>query len=605
MTPRLRRSPVWIAGLVMAAALVGVGWVDYQATRRELVGLLRDQARSLRETLAASARANRAAAREAERELGQRLLDNARLLGELDRRSALDQGTLEEITRRNQLFRATVFDASGRREFGGSGVGAGAGAPRGPGGGAGPGRGPGPRAGGGAGATTPGGGFGAGPGREVLERVLSGEPEAVGDLHPARGGVSDAARLVAGVRRDRGGAIVLVADASSVDKLQRPYSLDALLADIAERNDELAYVVLEADGLRLAHGIEAAEVPEPAAPPVQSGERSVTEREIAIGGEPVLELAGPFALDGVEHATLRLGMRLDGVRRAERQTAIRLAASLTTVLVLTLVALGFVSLRRQYGRLSERHAAAEEALRRRDRLAAMGELASTVAHEVRNPLNAIAMTARRLRREFLATGTPAQSPAVEIGAEPDPELVELIDVLERETQRINGIVQQFLEFARPPALMRRLVDLGHTTTSAVEALRPLAATRGVTLILEPAGAADAFVDPDQLRHVIDNLVRNAIEATPSDGRVHVAVRSGSREQTIEVRDTGPGIPPEHLSRIFDLYFTTKPHGTGIGLAVAHQIVTAHGGTIEVESDPGVGTRMTIRLPGDKGAPDRV
>jgi len=104
---------------------------------------------------------------------------------------------------------------------------------------------------------------------------------------------------------------------------------------------------------------------------------------VIVQGQPVLELLGPFALESGGDATLRLGMRLDGVRRAERRTLGRLAVSLSTVLVLMLVTLGFVALRRQYGELSVRHAAAEQALRRRDRLTAMGELASTVAHEVR------------------------------------------------------------------------------------------------------------------------------------------------------------------------------------------------------------------------------
>ncbi len=600
--PRSLRSPLWIASVALLTALLVIGWIDYHATRREFVGLLRDQALSLRETLAASARANRAAARQAERELGQRLLDNARLLGEFDRRSALDQTTLETILRRNQLFRATVFDAAGRREIGGGPGGPGGAGPRGFGGG-GPGGGPGHGSGAGpgqgfAGGATPGGGVGAGAGREVLERLMAGDPEAVGDLHAARSGESGAARLVAGVRRARGGAIVLVADASAVDELERPYSLDALLQDIVQRNDELAYVVLQAGDLRVVHGLAAAAVPD--APAEPGLDASIQERELIAEGRAVLELAGPLALEGIAGATLRLGMRLDGVRRAERQTLVRLAVSLSTVLVLMLVTLGLVALRRQYGELSVRHAAAEQALRRRDRLTAMGELASTVAHEVRNPLNAIAMTSKRLRREFLVPTAPAGGG----GTTPDPELRELLDVLEGETQRINGIVQQFLQFARPPALVRRLVPLEPMVRAAADALRPLAAARGVALDLDAAGSHDAMVDPDQLRQAIDNLVGNAIDATPEGGRVTLTVRSGSREHVVEVRDSGHGIPAEHLAKIFDLYFTTKAQGTGVGLAVAHQIVTAHGGTIEVESEAGAGTRMTVRLPRDAGGHDR-
>jgi len=224
-----------------------------------------------------------------------------------------------------------------------------------------------------------------------------------------------------------------------------------------------------------------------------------------------------------------------------------------------------------------------------ERLAIVGELASIVAHEVRNPLNAIAMSAQRLRREFLATG-PTASDADRA------EIEQLLGVVEQESGRINRIVQQFLDFARPPRLAPRPTDLGTLVSQVVEASRAMAATRGVSVEADTAHAREARVDPDQLRQALHNLVTNAVDATPDAGTVRVASRSGSREHTIEVRDTGTGIDPQVLPRIFDLYFTTKPRGTGIGLAVTQQIVTAHGGTIEVDSQPGAGTLMRITVP---------
>ena len=218
----------------------------------------------------------------------------------------------------------------------------------------------------------------------------------------------------------------------------------------------------------------------------------------------------------------------------------------------------------------------------------MGELASTVAHEVRNPLNAVGMTAQRLKREFLGA-TPATD------AE-RAELEELLSVMTSETQRIDRIVQQFLEYARPPRLAPETVDLGALVRDVAERARSLAEARGVRLEVEASGAGTAVVDPAQLRQALDNLVRNAVEATPEGGRVSLAARRESGGHAVEVRDTGRGIEPDHLPRIFDLYFTTKADGTGVGLAVTQQIVTAHGGTIEVDSRPGAGTTMTVRLP---------
>jgi signal transduction histidine kinase len=251
------------------------------------------------------------------------------------------------------------------------------------------------------------------------------------------------------------------------------------------------------------------------------------------------------------------------------------------------LAFGLTGLRRRYGALSERHARAEEALKRRDRLAAMGELASTVAHEIRNPLNSVGLTAQRLRREFLGSLPGGQTERAEVE--------DLLGVMADETKRIDRIVQQFLDYSRPPALRVEATDMGALVRDLGERLRAQAEARGVHLEVE-AAAATALVDPAQLRQALDNLVRNAVDATPEGGVVRVVARADRGGHTVEVRDTGRGIEPDHLPKIFDLYFTTKPEGTGVGLAVTQQIVTAHGGTLEVDSEPGSGTTMTLRLP---------
>jgi signal transduction histidine kinase len=162
-------------------------------------------------------------------------------------------------------------------------------------------------------------------------------------------------------------------------------------------------------------------------------------------------------------------------------------------------------------------------------------------------------------------------------------------------------VQQFLEYARPPRLAPEKVDLAGLVRDVAERARPLAGARGVAVGAEAPDVGAAVVDPAQLRQALDNLVRNALEATPEGGRVSLAVRREGGGHVVEVRDTGRGIEPDHLARIFDLYFTTKADGTGVGLAVTQQIVTAHGGTIEVDSRPGAGTTMTVRLPGGEEA----
>ena len=564
-----------LAAIAVALGLVGLVALDYRATRGELVGLLREQAHALRESVAVAARSNRAASAFAAAQLGERLLDQARTLAVLDGQGRLTAVTLEAVTKRNPLFRVAVFAADGSREDTATesategehgGRGPRGGWARGAGGGPGGGRGW-------------GGGRGPGGGGAVLRQILEeGKAEVVTGAHASRWGGE---RVAAGVRRTRGGAIVVTVDATEIAALEKPVSLESLLEEITTGSPEIAYTVFEhADG-RLAFG-EA-----PADAPASPGERSLT-----VAGRPVLEFAIDVPLAGGETARLRLGMRLDNVRSVERRMGLRLVASVAAASGLVALAFGLAGLRRRYGVLSDKHARAEEALRRRDRLAAMGELASTVAHEVRNPLNAVGMTAQRLKREFLGA-TPASAAERE-------ELEELLSVMTSETHRIDRIVQQFLEYARPPRLAPEPVDLGALVDDVAGRARSRAESRGVRLEVEAGAPGTALVDPAQLRQALDNLVRNAVEATPEGGRVTLAARREGGGHAVEVRDTGRGIEPDHLPRIFDLYFTTKEDGTGVGLALTQQIVTAHGGTIEVDSRPGAGTTMTVHLPAGAG-----
>jgi signal transduction histidine kinase len=548
---------VVVSSAVLALGLVVVVWIGYRATSQELLTVLRDQATSLRQTVAAAARSNMEASRQAQAELEARMLATARMLVELDRRRVLDQNFLDELVRENSLFRVTVYGPDREPEFASEAS-------------AGPRRGFGP-------------GFAFGFGGDLLDRLLLDEEiTELTDLHISRWGDW---RGFAAIQRARGGAIILNVDATAVETLKSQSSLDALLADIVESAEEVAYVIFEQEGFQVGHG-ELPDEPESDTPSEESA--AASERELAVQGRPVLELSGPIVMHESATASLRLGMRLDGVRRAESRMLWQLALSLVASLTLAILGIGTVWLQRKYSLLSERHARAQEALRRRDRLAAMGELSSTVAHEIRNPLNAIAMSAKRLKREFLDT--------LSVPDEDRSEAEELLGVLEGETQRINLKVQQFLDYARPPRLTPRLTNLGQLAQAVADGARAMGRSRGITVESEVSAAGEAKVDPEQLHQVLDNLVRNAIEATPEGGRVVLTVRSRGNTFELEVADTGQGISSEDLPRLFDLYFTTKSEGTGVGLAVSHQIVTGHGGTIEVDSRPGEGTRMTVRIP---------
>jgi len=567
------------AVLLLIVGAAAVGWYDYRATRRDLLTLLVDQAASLRQAVAAAARSADLATGQMQAMLAARLLDNARFLGQIDRREGLSQRYLDDVVRENRLLRVTVFSAAGERERS-AGLG-----------------GPPPWAGRGFGAFgRDSAGRGATGPASVVQRLLTGsETETVSEVHGSRWGTGW--RLSAGIRRAGGGAIVLNADAEDIADLQRQATLDRLLADIAARAAEVAYVIVEGDSARSAHGrladaalradtsADADGAPVTLAPALSD----LTAHERLIGGGPILEFRGPLDATRPEAASLRLGLSLDGLRAAERRSLTRLVLSLLVVLGLSTVVLAFAGLRQAHGELRVQHAHAQDALRRRDRLSAMGELASTVAHEVRNPLNAIGMSVQRLRREFLPGAGLPETPEL-------AEQRELLDVLTAETTRLNRIVQQFLEYARPPRLAPRPVDLRALLTEVATGAASLAASRGVTLEARVDGAGEATVDPDQFRQALDNLLRNAFEASSAGAAVVLSAESADDGVRVIVEDRGPGIPPDQVPRIFDLYFTTKPDGTGVGLAVTHQIIEAHGGLLEVDTELGRGTRMIIRLP---------
>ncbi len=232
--------------------------------------------------------------------------------------------------------------------------------------------------------------------------------------------------------------------------------------------------------------------------------------------------------------------------------------------------------------LSEKMAL-EADLRRRDRLASMGALAAGVAHEVRNPLNAISVIVQRLRREF--------APRTDAG-----EYRQLTQVVAGEVERVNRIIQQFLELARPPALAKTRVELTAVLERAAETVEPQIIAAGLRLERDFANVGEAQVDAEQLHQALLNLLVNAVEAT-DEGHIRLAARSRPDGWVeIGVADTGPGIPAEDAERIFDLYFTTKAAGSGLGLSLVHRIVAEHGGRVEVQSEREAGARFVILLP---------
>jgi two-component system sensor histidine kinase PilS (NtrC family) len=222
----------------------------------------------------------------------------------------------------------------------------------------------------------------------------------------------------------------------------------------------------------------------------------------------------------------------------------------------------------------------EEAMRRSDRLAAVGKLAAGLAHEIRNPLASMCGSIELLGS---APGLNAKDRR-------------LMQIVLREGERLEALVRDFLSFARPTPPQLGRVDVGRLLAETLAVAGPEAKARGLTLSVETAPGLLVRCDGDQLKQVVWNLIRNAREACDSGGVLRVRLLRDGDCVVLEVEDSGAGIAAEDLARIFDPFFTTKERGTGLGLAIVHRIVEAHGGRIAVKSAPGQGSVFRIELP---------
>jgi two-component system sensor histidine kinase PilS (NtrC family) len=222
----------------------------------------------------------------------------------------------------------------------------------------------------------------------------------------------------------------------------------------------------------------------------------------------------------------------------------------------------------------------ERVLRRNERLTALGTLAASVAHEVRNPLAAISGCAELLDAEAL-----------------NEEDQRLVRVIRRESARLADIVNELLDYTRPRKLQRSKLDLARALTELADSLRADPSHEEIELILSiPPEPVEVELDLAQLTQVLWNLVRNGVQAMAGRGRLELGLQAAGEHVRLSVRDFGHGIPIEDLDRIFEPFFSTKQGGTGIGLALVQRIVEEHGGEIEVFSSVGEGTRFMIRLP---------
>jgi len=302
------------------------------------------------------------------------------------------------------------------------------------------------------------------------------------------------------------------------------------------------------------------------------------------GGKRYLEVINPVVLDQSQLGFLKIGLALESMEFAWNESLRAIV-----ILAIAIVSAGILGMaavfHNQHLHLQEVKALEIEVLQRQ-RLSALGNMAATVAHEIRNPLNAISMGLQRLKAEFEPT-------------DDHEDYTRLTALMLGEVHRLNAIVEQFLSLARPiemkpevfplPQILRELAALEEADAKRSQVqIRVIAAPD-----MPPLRA-----DPGHFTQVLLNLMLNGLQAMPDGGTLTLEANASNNRMIIAVTDTGTGMTAETQRRIFEPYFTTKEKGTGLGLAISRRIIEAHGGTITASNASSGGCRVEITLPID-------
>ena len=223
------------------------------------------------------------------------------------------------------------------------------------------------------------------------------------------------------------------------------------------------------------------------------------------------------------------------------------------------------------------------AAEKRDLLA---RLLGRLAHEVRNPLSSLDIHFQLLEEDL-----------GKLAPQMREQLASRLEIIHGELHRLEGIVERFLRLAGPAGVDLEPVEIRKVLSHVCELLRPEAAAREIQIVSRVEGTLPrVLADPVRLTQALLNVAINAIQAVDRKGRVEVTATVAEGQVCVAVSDNGPGIPPDKLPSIFDPYFTTKSEGSGLGLWIAQQIVTAHGGSLQAQNQPGGGAVLTMRLP---------
>jgi two-component system sensor histidine kinase HydH len=293
-------------------------------------------------------------------------------------------------------------------------------------------------------------------------------------------------------------------------------------------------------------------------------------------------MAEPIRLDGSQLGFLKIGLSLNPVEAAWRNSVNSMIVLSLSLLGVGILGMAFIFYNQQSHARQVKALEAEVA--QRERLSTLGNMAATVAHELRNPLNSVSMGLQRLKGEFRPT-------------QDEEQYSRFIELMRSEVERLNSIVEEFLSLARPMEIKPEPVRIDELLQEMAVLAEGDAKSKRVQIkVVVPPDLPAARVDRNYFKQALLNLILNGMQAMPQGGGLTLEANLSRGTMVVSVTDTGDGIPEDILPRIFDPYFTTKTKGAGLGLPIARRIVEAHGGALTAESKVGQGTCFNITFP---------
>lgn len=405
--------------------------------------------------------------------------------------------------------------------------------------------------------------------------------------------------FVAIQRRDKSGLVIIALDREGQRYWATKVSIEKVIEELGEaQGQNLKYIVVM-DQQEMVFG-RAGDMPEKwdksdvLMSGVFSGMRKILSRKTSHNGKSLLDIAAPLYLDDQVAGVVRLGLDREGMDRIVQENRRNIFIFMAVVVLIALLSMWILY------RNQNKHLAGiieiERRLEKAERLSALGHLAAGVAHEIRNPLNAISMASQRLKREYV--------PADE---EKSREFQTLAGVIRDEIRRLNGIIEEFLTFSKSRRLELHEYPVTEVLQKIVNLIQEEAVSKGISLETRFTDSPAIIpMDTDKLQQAFLNFIKNAMESISGEGSIVIAVEpSGKDRISVKISDTGCGMTSEEVERIFNPEYTTKEKGLGLGLPLAHEIIRGHGGEIRVFSGPGSGTTFEIILPfkkmNDRGA----